>query len=118
VPKNIKKNKKIFLFTILFLILTSALILFTFFKFKSNLNNNQSTTSTSSNEILEIDWETASNLIKNCQVRVIFQARTLQINLRGYDNQLYYTIEPKFNDVINLAKEVQGPCDIIQIVTE
>jgi len=76
------------------------------------------TTPTSNLTPKNIDWATATNLIKECQIKVIFQSRTLQVNLRGKDNQIYYTVEPKFNDVINLAQEFQGPCDIVQTVTE
>lgn len=116
--KSKKKVKKIILLSGISLI---TIIFFIFFLIIRNKNKNKSLPSQPQNQptiVREIDWSTASNLIKNCQIRVIFQAKTLQLNLRGVDNQLYYTLEPKFNDVVNLAKQVQGPCDIIQIVTE
>lgn len=116
--KSKKKLKKIILLSgiplIILIILISFLIIRNRFKNRPlpSQPQNQSVV------VQEIDWSTASNLIKNCQIRVIFQAKTLQLNLRSFDNQLYYTLEPKFNDVVDLAKQVQGPCDIIQIVTE
>jgi len=116
---KIKKiKKKIIIFLGIFLIIVIFLISFFIIKNKSKNRQLPSQPQNQSAIVQEIDWATASNLIKNCQIRVIFQAKTLQLNLRGFDNQLYYTLEPKFNDVVELAKEVQGPCDIIQIVTE
>lgn len=119
---NIKNNKnKLKKITILSSILGVIIIFSISFFLVRHKIKNRSLPSQPQNQpviVQEIDWATASNLIKNCQIRVIFQAKTLQLNLRGFDNQLYYTLEPKFNDVVDLAKQVQGPCDIIQIVTE
>lgn len=117
--KSKKKTKKIFLISGIVLIAV-FIFLISFFLIRHKIKNRSLPSQPQNQSIIvqEIDWATASNLIKNCQIRVIFQAKTLQLNLRGFDNQLYYTLEPKFNDVVNLAKQVQGPCDIIQIVTE
>lgn len=117
--KKLKKiNKKIIIILGIILIIVVILISFLIIRNKTKNRSLPSQPQSQSVIVQDIDWATASNLIKNCQIRVIFQARTLQLNLRGVDNQLYYTLEPKFNDVVNLAKQVQGPCDIIQIVTE
>lgn len=108
-------RKIIYLIIFIVFILT---IVFCLIKLTASSSATSQTNSPINNTVQDIDWATATNLIKNCQIKVIFQARTLQINMRGHDNQLYYTLEPKFNDVINLAQKVQGPCDIIQTVTE
>jgi len=113
-----KKLKKIIILLGIFLIIVIILISFLVIENKFKNRHLSSQPQNQSVIVQDIDWATASNLIKNCQIRVIFQAKTLQLNLRGVDNQLYYTLEPKFNDVVDLAKQVQGPCDIIQIVTE
>ena len=113
-----KKLKKIILLLGISLIIFIILISFLIIRNKSKNRQLPSQPQNQSVVVQEIDWSTASNLIKNCQIRVIFQAKTLQLNLRGVDNQLYYTLEPKFNAVVDLAKQVQGPCDIIQVVTE
>jgi len=113
----VTKKQKI-IYSIIFILFISAITI-CIIKLNSQKSTTTQTLPTEKNLTpKDIDWETASNLIRNCQIKVIFQARTLQVNLRGHDNQIYYTSEPKFNDVINLAKEVQGPCDIIQTVTE
>lgn len=118
IKKNKKKLKKTILLSGIFLIILIVLISFFIIRNRSKNHRLPSQPQNQSTIVQEINWDTASNLIKNCQIRVIFQAKTLQLNLRGFDNQLYYTLEPKFNDVVDLAKQVQGPCDIIQIVTE
>ena len=110
------KKQKI-TYSIIFILLISIVII-CIVKLNSQKSATIQTLPTENLTPKDIDWATATNLIRNCQIKVIFQARTLQVNLRGHDNQIYYASEPKFNDVINLAKEVQGPCDIIQTVTE
>lgn len=118
IKNNKNKLKKIIIFSIILGTIVISLISFLIIRHKIKNRSLSPQPQNQSVVVQEIDWATASNLIKNCQIRVIFQAKTLQLNLRGFDNQLYYTLEPKFNDVVDLAKQVQGPCDIIQIVTE
>lgn len=65
-----------------------------------------------------IDWNTADKLMSNCQVKVIFQKRTLDVTLRDRDGQIYQTTEPKINAIFDLVKKYQGPCDIVQMITE
>ena len=88
---------------------------------KNNLSNqpidvSQSTTSTSETKI--INWETASKLIADCQIKSVFQKHDLTVTLRTYDNQIFQTIEPQIDDSFKLAKKYQSPCDIIQMITE
>lgn len=68
--------------------------------------------------IKNIDWETAEKLMASCQIKIIFQKRNLEITLRDANNQIYQTTQTKLNDISKLAKKYQGPCDIIQTITE
>lgn len=65
-----------------------------------------------------IDWETADKLMASCQVKVIFQKHNLEVTLRDRNSQIYQTTEPKIDAIFNLAKKYQGPCDIVQMITE
>lgn len=65
-----------------------------------------------------IDWQTTEKLMASCQIKVIFQKHNLEVTLRSIDNQIYQTTQTKLNDIYQLAKKYQGPCDIIQTITE
>lgn len=65
-----------------------------------------------------IDWNTTEKLLSNCQIKVIFQKRNLEVTLRDQNDQIYQTTEPKFNAISELTKKYQGPCDIVQTITE
>jgi hypothetical protein len=69
-------------------------------------------------EIKIIDWETTEKLLSTCQIKVIFQKRNLEVTLRDQNDQIYQVTEQKLNDISQLAKKYQGPCDIIQTITE
>lgn len=69
-------------------------------------------------ETKEISWETTEKLLSNCQIKVIFQKRNLEVTLRDENDQIYQTTEPKFNAISELTKKYQGPCDIVQTITE
>lgn len=79
---------------------------------------NSEINSTSSEDVKNIDWNTATKLMADCQVKVIFQKHTLEVSLRTHDHQLYQTTEPKIDAIFDLAKKYQGPCDIVQMITE
>jgi len=65
-----------------------------------------------------INWEQVELFMSECQIKSIFQKRDFSVTLRTKDNQIYQTTQNKMNDIINLAKKYQGPCDIIQMITE
>jgi hypothetical protein len=65
-----------------------------------------------------IDWDTADKLMSNCQIKVIFQKNNLEVTLRDRDNQIYQTTEPKINAIFDLVQKYQGPCDIVQTITD
>lgn len=83
---------------------------------KQSFNVSQSAISTSETKI--INWEDASKLMENCQIKSVFQKHDLTVTLRTYDNQIFQTIEPQIDDIFKLAKKYQSPCDIIQMITE
>ena len=65
-----------------------------------------------------IDWETTEILLSNCQIQSIFQKRDLTVTLRDQNGQIYQVTEPEFNAISQLTKKYQGPCDIIQTISE
>ena len=69
-------------------------------------------------EVKIIDWEIAEKLLSNCQIKVIFQKRNLEVTLRDQNDQIYQVTQPKINAISKLAKKYQGPCDIIQTISE
>jgi len=69
-------------------------------------------------QVKNIDWSTTEKLMSNCQIKVIFQKHTLEVTIRDRDGQIYQTTEPKIDAIFNLAKKYQGPCDIVQMITE
>lgn len=81
-------------------------------------SNDTFLTSKASEEIQNVDWKTASQLMRDCKVKVIFQKHNLEVTLRTHDHQIFQTIEPKIDDIFDLAKKYQGPCDIVQMITE
>ena len=65
-----------------------------------------------------IDWTTAEKLMQTCQIKVIFQKRNLEVTLRDKNDQIYQTTQSQINDISQLAKKYQGPCDLVQTITE
>ena len=80
--------------------------------------NNSDVVNTSASESQNIDWNTATQLMRDCQVKVIFQKHNLEVSLRTHDLKIYQTVEPKIDAIFDLAKKYQGPCDIVQMITE
>ena len=69
-------------------------------------------------ETQNISWQQAEQLMSECQIKSVFQKHDLSVTMRGHNNQIYETTEPKIDDILNLAKKYQGPCDIIQMISE
>ena len=65
-----------------------------------------------------INWDQAEQLMSECQIKSVFQKHDLSVTLRTHDHQIFQTIEPKIDDIFSLAKKYQGPCDIVQMITE
>lgn len=102
----------IFLITIILLIIKTS-------KQNSLANNFPTTTiSTTTTRTEIIDWNTTIQLISECKIKSIFQKRNLTVTLRTYDNQIFQTTENQIDDIFKLAKKYQGPCGLIQQITE
>jgi predicted PurR-regulated permease PerM len=102
----------------IFIVLVVAVV-FSIFKLnQQNQTITKQNTVPTPTETKIIDWNETTKLIQDCQIKVIFQSRNLQVNLRDKNNQTYQTKEPKFNDIVKLTQEWQGPCDLVQTVTE
>lgn len=69
-------------------------------------------------EIKIINWDTVNKLMETCQIKVIFQKHSLEVTLRDDYDQIYQTTEPEIDAIFDLAKKHQGPCDIVQMITE
>lgn len=65
-----------------------------------------------------IDWEITEKLMSNCQIKSIFQKRNLEVTLRDQNGQIYQVTQTQPNAISELAKKYQGPCDIVQTITE
>ena len=65
-----------------------------------------------------ITWGQAEQLMSDCKIKSVFQKHDLTVTMRSHDHQIYETTEPKIDDISNLDKKYQGPCDIIQMITE
>ena len=108
----------------IYLFIFSIILLFSFFAIFKLINQNKATSqySTQQNssqlETQKISWNQAEKLIADCKIKSVFQNHLLEVTLRTYDNQIFQTTEPQINDVFKLAKKYQGPCDIIQMISE
>ena len=69
-------------------------------------------------ETQNISWERAEQLMSECQIKSVFQKHDLSVTMRGHNNQIYETTQSKIDDIFKLAKKYQGPCDIIQMISE
>ena len=65
-----------------------------------------------------ISWDQAEQLMADCKVKSVFQNHQLEVTLRTHDNKIFQTTETKIDDIFKLAKKYQGPCDIIQMISE
>jgi hypothetical protein len=102
----------------------SIILIISFFAIFKLINQNKTISQSSPKpnsphlETQIINWDQAEKLISECQVKSVFQNHQLEVTLRAYDNQIFQTTEPKIDDVFKLAKKYQGPCDIIQMISE
>lgn len=65
-----------------------------------------------------ITWGQTEQLMSECQIKSVFQKHDRTVTLRSYENIIYQTTQTKIDDIFKLAKKYQGPCDIIQMITE
>lgn len=102
----------------------SLILLTSFFAIFKLIRQNKDTSQSPSQPTLvpletqNISWEQAEQLMSDCQIRSVFQKRDLSVTLRSRDNAIYQTTQTKLDDIFKLAKKYQGPCDIIQMISE
>ena len=102
----------------------SLILLTSFFAIFKLIQQNKSNSQSSSQPTLapletqNINWDQTEQLMANCQVKSVFQNHQLEVTLRTYNNQIFQTTEDKIDDIFKLAKKYQGPCDIIQMISE
>lgn len=102
-----------------------SIILFAlFFAIFKLIQQNKAITQSSSQltttrlETQTIDWNQAEQLMADCQIKSVFQKRDLSVTLRSHNNVIYQTTQTKLDDIVKLGKKYQGPCDIIQMISE
>ncbi len=102
----------------------SLILLTSFFAIFKLIQQNKAVSQSTSQPTLtpletqNINWDQTEQLMSECQVKSVFQKHDLTVTLRTYDNQIFQTTEPQIDDIFKLAKKYQGPCDIIQMITE
>lgn len=102
----------------------SLIIIAIFFAIFKLIQQNKTATQSLSQPTLSplqtqtINWNQAEQLMADCQVKSVYQNHQLEVTLRTYDNQIIQTTETKIDDIFKLAKKYQGPCDIIQMISE
>jgi hypothetical protein len=110
------------LYPLLFIVAT-AILFFCILKLspfkKASSNSSPETSIITPPPLTEISWDQAVSLLQECQIQTIFQKRNLEVTLTGKNNQVYKTIEPKFNDIIYQSNHLRSDClDLIQKITE
>jgi len=66
----------------------------------------------------EISWEEAKSLVFDCQTEKVWQTHALQVTIILKNGIRLKTVEPKIDDIVNVAKSVQEKCGKILIGTE
>ena len=110
---------RIAIYSIIFISLLISLFICIFSLIKNNNKNISETSEITPVPIIEITWPEAINLIQTCQIKTVFQKRNLEVTLTNKDNNVFKTIEPKFNDIFEETNHLRSDCnDIIQTITE
>ncbi len=109
---------------IIYLSIFSIILIASFFAIFKLIQQNKSSSQPSPKPTLTtletqtISWEQTEQLMSECQIRSVFQKHDRTVILRSYENIIYHTTQTKLDDIFKLAKKYQGPCDIIQMITE
>jgi len=108
----------------IYLVIFSLILITSFFAIFKLIQQNKLYSQSISKPIIapletqKINWERAEQLMSECQIKSVFQKHDLSVTMRGHDNQIYGTTQNKIDDIFKLAKKYQGPCDIIQMISE
>lgn len=108
----------IYIFIFSLILLTSFFAIFKLIKQNKDISQFSSQPTLAPLEARNISWQQAEQLMADCQIKSVFQNHKLEVTLRTYDNQIFQTTQTKIDDIFNLAKKYQGPCDIIQMISE
>ena len=111
-------QKKIYLVFFSLILIASFFAIFKLIQQNKSYSNSTLKPTPIPLETETISWDQAEQLMSECQIKSVFQKHDLSVTMRGYNNQNYETTEPKIDDILNLAKKYQGPCDIIQMISE
>ncbi len=65
-----------------------------------------------------LDWEIIKSAINNCEVKMVFQTHALEVSVDLKDGRVLKAVEPKIDDIINIAEESQKKCGKFPIGTE
>lgn len=63
-------------------------------------------------------WERIKQAINNCEVESIFQSHSLDVSVKLKDGTKLNAIEPKIDEIINIAVQAEGKCGRIRMATE
>ena len=66
----------------------------------------------------ETDWDIIKAAIKNCEVKEIMQAHSLEVTATLKDGRELRAVEPKIDDIIDIALEAEEKCGKIIMATE
>lgn len=111
-------QKKIYLVIFIIILIVSFIAIIKLYQQNKTYSQSSLQPTLTPLEIQDISWEQTEQLMSECQIKSVFQKHDLTVTLRTYDNQIFQTTEAKIDDIFKLAKKYQGPCDIIQMITE
>ena len=63
-------------------------------------------------------WEQIKQAINNCEVESTFQSHSLDVSAKLKNGTRLSAIEPKIDDIINIAVQAEGKCGRIRMATE
>jgi len=63
-------------------------------------------------------WEQIKQAINNCEVESTFQSHALDVSAKLKNGTMLNAVEPKIDEIINIAAEAEGKCGRIRMATE
>jgi len=63
-------------------------------------------------------WEKIKQAINNCEVESTFQSHSLDVSAKLKNGTKLNAVEPKIDDIINIAVQAEGKCGRIRMATE
>jgi hypothetical protein len=59
---------------------------------------------------IAVSWSEAKQMLRDCKVKAVMQAHSLEVWLTMEDESRVTTVEPAIDDVLNLAFDAQRKC--------